>query len=131
MSRTFCKFADHIFVEGKCTVCPMLEIHAELVPDEPLPLTVKEMQWGYKVAYFRRHPCTDRFRIIPIGEAVEMGLETEGYEQHREWNNALYDFKDESKPVFLGVDGGEPEDQTFYRDLEWLIQLLNQVAKEK
>ena len=30
----------------------------------------------------------------------------------------------------IGVDGGEPEDQTLYRDWNWVVEALNNAYKE-
>ncbi len=37
---------------------------------------------------------------------------------------------DTSTGDVVGSDGGEPEDNTFYRDWSWVPTLLNKVAEE-
>lgn len=74
----------------------------------------------------------DKFIVVSTDEAVKQKLP--GWEYfHRnggDWHLCLYE-TDGEKPIRLvGEDGGEPEDQTLYRDLKWVPIEMNRLAKE-
>ena len=51
-------------------------------------------------------------------------------EDYWEGWTSLWDFKDPLKPLFVARDGGEPEDQLFYRNWSWVPNLLNKLDEE-
>lgn len=56
-------------------------------------------------------------------------VEPDGYDL--EYRICLYE-TDGEKPIRLvAVDGGEPEDQTFGRNWNWVLGELNKLAEEK
>lgn len=69
------------------------------------------------------------FRVVQVDEAVNGGYpETQEY-----WRNdyrcCLYEFNGETPVRFVAMDGGEPEDQTFYRDWSWVPEELNKLLE--
>ena len=65
---------------------------------------------------------SDRFEII---EATDPRVKDN--RPYDEYNCGVYDTK--TKKV-LHWDGGEPEDNTLYRDWSWVVPLLNEVNDE-
>lgn len=71
---------------------------------------------------------TDRYILISVKEANEKGY-PDAPDCWDPYNTCLYE-TDGEKPVRLvHVDGGEPEDQTFYRDWNWIVAELNKLAE--
>lgn len=70
----------------------------------------------------------DRFQVFTVDEAQKLKLPEA--EEHGTWDdrNLLYDFLTEP-PKFVACDGGEPEDHSFYRDLSWVVRLLNDINR--
>src|SRR4051812_23331394 len=65
-----------------------------------------------------------RFRVMSFKDAKTQGLRGLGL-----WNDcgrALYDFGVDP-PALIATDDMQPEDVNFYRDLEWVPELLNQL----
>ena len=57
-------------------------------------------------------------------KAIELGLDERDDDDDDEFKNALI-VEEDDKRSLLAIDGGEPEDQTFTRDLRWIIDDLN------
>ena len=49
-------------------------------------------------------------------------------EAKTEYGNEYVELVDTKTGDVVGSDGGEPEDNTFYRDWSWVPDLLNKVA---
>ena len=45
-------------------------------------------------------------------------------------DGALVELVDGNYSRFVAADGGEPEDNSFYRDLSWVVDELNALAKK-
>lgn len=74
-----------------------------------------------------------RYVMVPIADVVERqlpGWAEFDYADH--YGAAIYRCDDEGNPVtIIGWDGGEPEDQTLYRDWSWVLTALNNEAEGK
>jgi len=66
----------------------------------------------------------NRFRIVEADEAKKYGVDMEIYGEHT-YRSYLMEFPPLEKPRLIGVDGGEPEDQTLGRDWSWVVGALN------
>ena len=77
-----------------------------------------------------------RFRVIDYDDdsLIAAGITNPdllpGNRGDYDYRNSLWDFKDPQNPVLIDIDGGEPEDQSFYRDWRWVPDLLNKLDKE-
>jgi len=69
------------------------------------------------------------FKLLNIDEVVAAGL-PEDKDEYSEYRTFLVEFVDGKANRTVGVDGGEPEDQTFWRDWHWVVDELNKLAKE-
>ena len=54
----------------------------------------------------------------------DRGILTEWEYKHNPYRLYVVEIT-ETGPLVLGWDGGEPEDQTLYRDWEWVVPALN------
>ena len=76
------------------------------------------------------NPRTDGpFRLVTLQEAVDLGLP--GAEPDPWTGNygfIVYRIEDAGH-VFVGEDGGEPEDQTLGRDWAWVVPALNEAYR--
>lgn len=69
-----------------------------------------------------------RFIVVDKARAIELGAD-EAEDFCDEDRMFLLDTKD-TPPRLVAADGGEPEDQTFRRDLAWVVRELNKLAEE-
>ena len=73
-------------------------------------------------------PGEPRFFLMNVEEARAAGhIETEYSD---DWRTVLLERVPSGGIRQVGVDGGEPEDQTFTRDWSWVVGELNRVAGE-
>ncbi len=77
-----------------------------------------------------------RYQAFPLDEVMKNELVSQELKKSFSWFHDL-EFKTgvfecvNNVPTFLiGTDGGEPEDQTLYRDWEWVIDALNTAYDE-
>ena len=72
----------------------------------------------------------DRFIVVNFGDAQRLEYpDIEDYYRD-DFNNCIYE-TDGEKPVRLvAVDGYEPEDCFFHRDLNWILSELNGLAAQ-
>lgn len=78
---------------------------------------------------FKRSQTNTRFRVVTAAEAKKCGyLESEDYYAD-DYRGILYEFDGDTPVRVLGVDGGEPEDQTFGRDWSWVVPELNRLSE--
>lgn len=68
---------------------------------------------------------SDRFELLDFDECVKLGYLDEIERSYSEWNTFVVEFPENGSPVVIGRDGGEPEDQTLYRDFKWVVPALN------
>jgi hypothetical protein len=69
-----------------------------------------------------------RFRVLTPKECREQGIDI--YNDGDDYfPSYLVDFKDPEKPSVIASDNGEPEDNMFCRDYQWVAPLLNQLAE--
>lgn len=73
----------------------------------------------------------ERFRVLSSYMALEKGYITpdDYYTREGYYYCILFDFKDPENPVEIARDGGEPEDQTLFRDWAWVPVVMNKLAK--
>jgi hypothetical protein len=74
----------------------------------------------------------DRFIVVSADEAAKQKLPGwEGFHHSGgDWHLCLYETDGEKPTRLVGEDGGEPEDQTLYRDLKWVPVEMNKLAAE-
>jgi len=72
----------------------------------------------------------NRFVLVSNKEAVENGWNDEEYWGDDDCKSFLYDTST-TPPTLVASDGGEPEDNSFSRNWDWVVPLLNQLASEK
>ena len=71
-----------------------------------------------------------RFVVIDQKEAWARRWRDEPpFDWEDEYRRLLFDTST-SPPTEIASDGGEPEDQTLYRDWAWVPKLLNKLAEE-
>ena len=71
-----------------------------------------------------------RFRVLDATDAAKHFPDDDCDEGDR-YRRYLVEFTDDDKPArIVGSDGGEPEDQTFGRDWNWVCGELNRLADE-
>lgn len=77
-----------------------------------------------------------RFQVYNLSDALkEKILSKEDQEFYEDWPDAHYtNILIENLPNYtvriVGMDGGEPEDQTLNRNWDWIVEELNKLAKE-
>lgn len=73
-----------------------------------------------------------RFQILNLRDALEQGYTNEWWGPHDlDWVDEYQScVVDTQKNTIVGVDGGEPEDQTLGRDWSWVADALNEVHEE-
>ncbi len=66
------------------------------------------------------------YRVVSLKQAYELGVFPD-YERYDagDYRSAIVRFKNNKAIEFIGMDGGEPEDQTLYRDWGWVVGALN------
>jgi hypothetical protein len=67
-----------------------------------------------------------KYSIMSLKETVDDGcVDAEDY-YDPEFTMGVFELDDDGHPIkLLGTDGGEPEDQTLYRDWSWIATALN------
>ena len=72
-----------------------------------------------------------RFVVVSLSEARSKGYpDVDVYGAYGNAGALLYE-TDGKKPIrLISDDGGEPEDQSFFRDWKWVAPLLNKLADE-
>lgn len=71
----------------------------------------------------------DRFFVVDESEAKELlGDSFEGTYDGESW--CLLEKMDDGTHRLVGMDGGEPEDQSLVRDWAWIVAELNAQAKQ-
>ncbi len=69
----------------------------------------------------------NRFELMDVDEAIKLGIIEQPY------NNGIQvvieNLPDGTK-MFIGDDGGEPEDQLLCRDWKWVVPALNKAFKD-
>lgn len=102
---------------------------SELLASGGVPADVIAEMAAIKVdAHPEKQPEHERFALLNAEEATATSLD-------EFWNDDaiyLFEFGPDGTPLrFIDSDGGEPEDQTFYRNWSWVVPLLNKIDKEK
>ena len=73
-----------------------------------------------------------QYKLICSEDATDdlVGVdEWKPYEDEGDIRYAVYECVDDIPIRFLGCDGGEPEDQTLWRDWKWVVDELNRAYK--
>ena len=65
---------------------------------------------------------TVEYRSVPFGEAEKNGWPGTQHrdDYHDDGTSIVYRFEDGAPVAVIGTDGGEPEDQSLYRDWRWV-----------
>jgi len=68
-----------------------------------------------------------KYKTLSFENAMKLGFEDDDLKEYGDYEYRMGVFKMEGdKPVeMLGCDGGEPEDNTLYRDWSWIAGALN------
>lgn len=69
-----------------------------------------------------------KYKVLSNQDAAKLGPDYEHLIDG--WDNhfcCIILFDNNDKPIkLIGTDGGEPEDQTLYRDWKWVVDALNE-----
>ncbi len=72
----------------------------------------------------------DRFRLATFDEAVELDIADELERHDHETCSFVVEITTGYYAEFIGMDGGEPEDQRLYRDWAWVVPALNKAYND-
>jgi hypothetical protein len=76
------------------------------------------------------HPMNIEYRCISIEEAQENNYPgVDFYDDDDGYRMGIWRFEDGNPVEFLAADGGEPEDNSFYRDGSWITPALNEAYR--
>ena len=66
-----------------------------------------------------------KYKVLSFEEAMRLGFDGEfvGYYNY-EYRSGVFRMEDDKPVEMLGHDGGEPEDQTLWRDWSWVATAL-------